>query len=349
MRSAIDIASSWSCVTYTNVVPTSRWIWLSSICSRWRSFRSSAPSGSSSSSTAGPLDERARDGDALGLAAGELARACGRRSSSSPTSFSASSTRALRLAPVGTRSMRRPKRTFSRTVMCGKSAYDWKTVLTGRRCGGSPSIALAAEPDLAARRGHEAADQVQRRRLAAARRPEQAEELAVLDAQVERPQRLDAPVALGHAAQARCGRHPRSLGLPPGAAARAADDELDVDAALAVAVAAVERRDEDARGLGAELGGVVGDTGQRRARAVRRSTGRRSTRARGPRAARRRAAAGGEAAERELGAGRDHRGRRLGQAEQGARRRGARPRSTSGAARISSGVDGQSARRSADS
>jgi hypothetical protein len=53
MRSAIAIASSWSCVTTMNVMPTSRWIVLSSTCIALRSLRSSAPSGSSSSSTFG--------------------------------------------------------------------------------------------------------------------------------------------------------------------------------------------------------------------------------------------------------------------------------------------------------
>src|SRR5438552_3487578 len=42
-------------------------------CMRFRSFRSSAPSGSSSNSTSGRLTI-AREGDALLLAAGELAR-----------------------------------------------------------------------------------------------------------------------------------------------------------------------------------------------------------------------------------------------------------------------------------
>ena len=51
--SAIDIASSWSCVTCTNVMPTSCWMRLSSICSCLRRRRSSAPSGSSRSSARG--------------------------------------------------------------------------------------------------------------------------------------------------------------------------------------------------------------------------------------------------------------------------------------------------------
>src|SRR6059058_361586 len=54
-----------------NVMPTSRWIALSSICICSRSLRSSAPSGSSSNSTRGRLTI-ARAGDALALGAGEL-------------------------------------------------------------------------------------------------------------------------------------------------------------------------------------------------------------------------------------------------------------------------------------
>jgi hypothetical protein len=53
--SAIVMASSWSWVTWTNVMPTSVWMRLSSICICRRSLRSSAPSGSSSSSTRGRL------------------------------------------------------------------------------------------------------------------------------------------------------------------------------------------------------------------------------------------------------------------------------------------------------
>src|SRR3954447_13199387 len=56
IRSLIVSASSWSCVTYRKVMPaslTSRWIRLSSVCISWRSFRSSAPSGSSRSRTRG--------------------------------------------------------------------------------------------------------------------------------------------------------------------------------------------------------------------------------------------------------------------------------------------------------
>ena len=53
--SAMVMASSWSCVTCRNVRPTSAWIDLSSSCIWRRSLRSRAPSGSSSSSSAGRL------------------------------------------------------------------------------------------------------------------------------------------------------------------------------------------------------------------------------------------------------------------------------------------------------
>ena len=55
IRSLIVSASSWSWVTKQKVMPTSRWICLSSICISRRSLRSRAPSGSSSSSTLGRL------------------------------------------------------------------------------------------------------------------------------------------------------------------------------------------------------------------------------------------------------------------------------------------------------
>ena len=64
-----------------NVMPTSSWSAFSSICSALRSLASSAPSGSSSSRTAGS-GQRPRERDALLLAAGELVRAGASRSRS---------------------------------------------------------------------------------------------------------------------------------------------------------------------------------------------------------------------------------------------------------------------------
>src|SRR5450631_3411438 len=55
IRSDMVSASSWSWVTNRKVMPTWRWISLSSTCICSRSFRSSAPSGSSRRSTLGRL------------------------------------------------------------------------------------------------------------------------------------------------------------------------------------------------------------------------------------------------------------------------------------------------------
>src|SRR5438874_2618254 len=73
IRSAIVIASSWSCVTWMKVMPTSCCRPLMKSCISLRSLRSSAPSGSSSRRTRGLLTS-ARARDPLLLAARELTR-----------------------------------------------------------------------------------------------------------------------------------------------------------------------------------------------------------------------------------------------------------------------------------
>jgi len=75
IRSLMVSASSWSCVTYRNVIPTDSWMCLSSICMSWceasdRARRAARPS----SKHARPVDERARERDALPLAPRELTR-----------------------------------------------------------------------------------------------------------------------------------------------------------------------------------------------------------------------------------------------------------------------------------
>ena len=67
-------ASSWSWVTYTNVIPTSRWMLFSSTCSCLRSFRSSAPERLVEQQHRGPVHERAGERHALLLPARELPR-----------------------------------------------------------------------------------------------------------------------------------------------------------------------------------------------------------------------------------------------------------------------------------
>ena len=183
MKSAIVIASSWSCVTCTNVMPMSRWMFLSSNCISLRSFRSSAPSGSSSSSTRGTL-----------------------------TSARASATRCC-WPPDSCRGLRPPypveaddaEHLLDLTLQLGAALAlaaqpegdvledrqvreervaleDGVDVALVRRQSGDRAV---AEVDRPRARLLEAADHAQRRRLAAARRPEQRVELAALDLERE--------------------------------------------------------------------------------------------------------------------------------------------------------------------
>src|SRR3954469_24058906 len=117
------------------VMPTSRWSARSSSCNCLRSCASSAPSGSSSNSTRG-LRIRARASATRCCCPPDRCAGCRSANSVIRVSSSASPTRltmSLRLAFW----YFKPKATFSRTVMNGNSAYCWKTVLTGRTCGGS--------------------------------------------------------------------------------------------------------------------------------------------------------------------------------------------------------------------
>ena len=112
--SAIVIASSWSCVTWTNVIPTSCWMRFSSSCISLRSFRSSAPSGSSSSSTRGRLTSARASATRCCWPPGKLARLARLAARSSPTSSSASLDAARQLArrarPCGAGRTRRSRR-----------------------------------------------------------------------------------------------------------------------------------------------------------------------------------------------------------------------------------------------
>ena len=74
MRSASVIASSWSCVTITVVIPRRRCSSRSSTCMLSRRLLSSAPNGSSSSRHGGLDDQRSGEGHALLLATGQLRR-----------------------------------------------------------------------------------------------------------------------------------------------------------------------------------------------------------------------------------------------------------------------------------
>ena len=67
--SLIVRASSWSWVTYTNVIPTSRWSALSSSCISLQELEVQGAERLVEEQHGGPVDQRPRERDALLLAA----------------------------------------------------------------------------------------------------------------------------------------------------------------------------------------------------------------------------------------------------------------------------------------
>ena len=134
IRSAIDRASSWLCVTWMNISPSWRWRLRSSTRMRSWSSRSRSPRGSSRRSAFG-LVTSTRASATRCCWPPDSARGLRLASSVRPTMSSASSARARR-ASFGILSILSPNDTLSRTLRCGKSAKCWKTVVVGRLCGG---------------------------------------------------------------------------------------------------------------------------------------------------------------------------------------------------------------------
>ena len=120
IRSATSSASSWSWVTRTVVTCTSSWSRRSQARRSARTLASSAPNGSSSSSTLRVDGERAGEGHPLALAAGQLGGVAVLETSSPTTSSSSSTLRWI--SALGRLRMDRPKATLSRTVMCLNAA-----------------------------------------------------------------------------------------------------------------------------------------------------------------------------------------------------------------------------------
>ena len=192
MTSLIVSASSWSWVTYTNVIPTCCWRALSSSCISLRSFRSSAPSGSSRSSTVGMVDERPGERDALLLAARHLPRPASLVARQADhRQRLADAAVLLGLADLGL-AQAVPDVPGDVHVREERVVLEDRVdvALVGRDAGDR----LAVEEDLALGRLFEPGDHPQRRRLAAARRPEEAVERAPGDAQGH-------PVHRGHVAE----------------------------------------------------------------------------------------------------------------------------------------------------
>ena len=95
-----------------------------------------------------------------------------------------------------------PNRMFSRTLRCGNSAYDWNTIEIRRSAGSKAGDVAAVDQDPAFRRRVEAGDHAQRRRLAAARRPEQDHQLARGGGEARAVDRLGAAPVLADAFEA---------------------------------------------------------------------------------------------------------------------------------------------------
>ena len=185
MRSASAAASRKSWVTSSVGSARAARTSCSSLRTTPRVWASSAESGSSSRRTRG---SRAR------------ARATATRWRSPPESppgrSSARSAICTRSSSSATRaSLAPPKATLRRTVMCGKSAYSWKTRPTERRSGGRSTLACGVEPCLVAEGdapavgAPQAGDRPQDRRLAGSGGPDERDGLrsdAQADAELER-------------------------------------------------------------------------------------------------------------------------------------------------------------------
>jgi hypothetical protein len=89
---------------------------------------------------------------------------------------------------------------FCPTVMCGNSASDWNTMQVGAEIGGRFFYPLVAQPDLAFGDLVHPDKQTDQRRLAAARRPHDREELAFDDVEIDVLHSSERPKSLNDAA-----------------------------------------------------------------------------------------------------------------------------------------------------
>ena len=207
--SAMVMASSWSWVTWTNVIPTSFWMPFSSSCICLRSFRSSAPSGSSRRRTRGRFTSARASATRCCWPPGELARLAplepGERDELERRGHALVQLCALdapALEPegdvVGDRQVREERVALEHGV----------DVALVRRQAGDVAV---AEVDGARGRLLEAADHAQARRLAAARGAEQGEEAPARDLERDVVDRGDVVEALRHALEPDVGRGHRGL------------------------------------------------------------------------------------------------------------------------------------------
>ena len=207
MRSLITSASSWSCVTKMNVMPSVRCSVLSSTCTSLRSFRSSAARGSSSSRTLGS-STRAR----------ARATRCrwpplnwsGRRASipARRTSARASATFAVQ-SRFGSPLVAQSERHILGHRQMGEQRILLKHHIRRPLIRRHPRHVRAINEDRPRGRRLQSGDQPEQSRLAAPARPEQRDEFAVADRQRHVIHRRHLREASGDAADLdawRCGR-----------------------------------------------------------------------------------------------------------------------------------------------
>jgi hypothetical protein len=151
----------------------------------------------------GPVDERAGERHPLALAAGELpGLALADVGKPHPAEYLVHA-----CLPLLARHAADPQAVAD--VLGDRHVREESVVLEDRvdvaRVGRRVRDISAAQLDVALIRALEARDQTQRRRLARARRPEQGEELACLDLEVDAVHRDDVSVGLAHAHEAHGG------------------------------------------------------------------------------------------------------------------------------------------------
>ena len=193
MVSAMVMASSWSCVTWMKVRPTSVWIRLSSTCIWRRSLRSRAPERLIEQQHGRLVHEGAGQRDALLLTAREL------------RGLAPGNVRELheveRLLDLGLQIRRAPPAQPERDVLPDVQVREQRVALEDRvdrpLVRLRPGDVLVADRDLAGRRLLEPGDHPQGGRLAAPGRAEQGEERARGDREIEVVDRHEGAEPLG--------------------------------------------------------------------------------------------------------------------------------------------------------
>ena len=196
------MASRWSWVTTMVEMPSRCCSSRSSTCMASRSLASSAESGSSSRNSLGFEGERAGDRDALALAAGQL------RDAAVDHAGQADQLEQLLGALARLRLVDAADPEAVGDVLADGQMREQRQRLEHHAevalVRGRIGEVLAVEPDAAGGRRLEARRSAQQRGLAAARRPEQADELAVRELEIDIDQRRELAERL--ARHARCAR-----------------------------------------------------------------------------------------------------------------------------------------------